>query len=158
MTNRQKITPCLWFDFNAEEAVGHYLDIFKNSRILQILHYGDAVPERKDKVLTILFELEGQQFIALNGGPQFPFTEAISLSVDCADQREVDELWTRLSAGGSEGRCGWLKDKFGVSWQIVPRRMMEMLSDADSERVARAMQAMMTMGKLDIAQLELAYQ
>lgn len=157
MIDRQKIMPCLWFDFNAEEAVGHYLTIFKRSRIVQILHYGDAVPELKDKVLTILFELEGQQFLALNGGPQFPFTEAISLSVDCADQREVDALWKSLSAGGNEGRCGWLKDKFGVSWQIVPRRMMEMLSDADSERVARAMQAMMTMGKLDIAQLELAY-
>jgi predicted 3-demethylubiquinone-9 3-methyltransferase (glyoxalase superfamily) len=110
MTTTQKITPCLWFNFNAEEAVNYYLSIFKNSKILEISHYGDAVPTYKGKVLTILFEIEGQKFQALNGGPQFPFTEAISLSVDCETQEEVDALWGKLSAGGSESQCGWLKD------------------------------------------------
>jgi predicted 3-demethylubiquinone-9 3-methyltransferase (glyoxalase superfamily) len=156
MIVRQKITPCLWFDFNAEEAVNHYLGIFPNSRILEVAYYGDAVPELKDKVLMILFELEGQQFQALNGGPQFRFNEAISLSVNCKDQQEVDRLWNALSAGGSTSQCSWLKDKFGLSWQIVPQRMMELLNDPDKDKAARAMRAMMQMTKLDIAKLEQA--
>jgi predicted 3-demethylubiquinone-9 3-methyltransferase (glyoxalase superfamily) len=157
MTSIQKITPCLWFNFNAEEAVNHYLSIFKHGQILEISRYGDAMPDLKGKILTIRFELEGQQFQALNAGPQFPFTEAISLSVDCHDQAEVDELWTRLSEGGSEGPCGWLKDKFGLSWQIVPRALVTMLSDADPAKAARVMGAMMTMKKIDIARLQQAY-
>ena len=152
----QKITPCLWFNFNAEEAVNHYVSIFKRSSILEVLRYGDAMPDLKGKVLTMRFELDGQQFQALNGGPQFPFTEAISLSVDCATQAEVDELWSRLSEGGSTGDCSWLKDKFGVSWQIVPRALVTMLSDPDPATATRVMQAMMTMGKIDIAALEKA--
>lgn len=154
MTTPQKITPCLWFNFNAEEAVNYYLSIFKNAKILSISRYGDAMPDLKGKVLTISFELEGQQFQALNAGPQFPFTEAISLSVDCADQAEVDRLWSQLSAGGSPSQCGWLKDKFGLSWQIVPRALITLLNDPDAAKAARVMQAMMTMSKIDIARLQ----
>lgn len=153
MYNPQKITPCLWFNFNAEDAVNYYLRIFKRSRLLQVAHYGEAMPALQGKVLTMLFELEGQQFLALNGGAQFPFTEAISLSVDCADQAEVDELWERLSAGGTTWRCGWLKDRYGLSWQIVPRVLVRLLTDPDPAKAARAMQAMLTMGKIDIAGL-----
>ena len=152
----QKITPCLWFNFNAEEAVNHYVGIFKHAKTLEVSRYGDAMPENKGKVLTMRFELEGQQFLALNAGPQFPFTEAISLSVDCADQAEVDDLWARLTEGGSASRCAWLKDKFGLSWQIVPRALVTMLGDPDAARASRVMQAMMTMGKIDIAALEQA--
>lgn len=158
MTERQKIVPCLWFNFNAEEAVNHYLGIFPDARILETSYYGDAVPAHKGKVLTILFELEGQQIQALNAGPQFPFTEAISLSIDCAHQQEIDRLWTALSAGGSTGQCGWLKDKFGLSWQLAPRRVIELLNDPDKDKAARAMHAMMTMTKIDIAQVEKAAQ
>jgi predicted 3-demethylubiquinone-9 3-methyltransferase (glyoxalase superfamily) len=157
MTTTQKITPCLWFNFNAEEAVNYYLSIFKNSKILEISHYGDAVPEHKDKVLTLLFEIEGQKLQALNAGPQFPFTEAISLSVDCETQEEVDALWSKLSAGGSESPCGWLKDKFGLSWQIVPRALTEMLKDKDPDKATRVMQAMFTMSKIDVDRLRQAY-
>ncbi len=157
MTTTQKITPCLWFNFNAEEAVNYYLSIFKNSKILEISHYGDAVPTHKGKVLTILFEIEGQTFQALNGGPQFPFTEAISLSVDCETQEEVDALWSKLSAEGSESQCGWLKDKFGLSWQIVPRALIEMLKDKDANKATRVMQAMFTMSKIDVDRLRQAY-
>lgn len=157
MSTKQKITPCLWFNFNAEEAVNHYLSIFKRSKILEVSRYGDAMPELKGKVLIMRFELEGQQFQALNAGPQFPFTEAISLSVDCADQAEVDELWAGLSEGGSAGQCGWLKDKFGLSWQIVPRALVAMLNDSDADKAARVMQAMMTMSKIDVARLQQAY-
>jgi predicted 3-demethylubiquinone-9 3-methyltransferase (glyoxalase superfamily) len=157
MTTTQKITPCLWFNFNAEEAVNYYLSIFKNSKILEISHYGDAVPECKGKVLTLLFEIEGQKFQALNAGPQFPFTEAISLSVDCETQEEVDALWSKLSAGGSESQCGWLKDKFGLSWQIVPRALTEMLKDKDANKATRVMQAMFTMSKIDVDRLRQAY-
>jgi predicted 3-demethylubiquinone-9 3-methyltransferase (glyoxalase superfamily) len=157
MTTTQKITPCLWFNFNAKEAVNYYLSIFKNSKILEISHYGDAVPTYKGKVLTILFEIEGQTFQALNGGPQFPFTEAISLSVDCETQEEVDALWSKLSAGGSESQCGWLKDKFGLSWQIVPRALTEMLKDKDPDKATRVMQAMFTMSKIDVDRLRQAY-
>jgi predicted 3-demethylubiquinone-9 3-methyltransferase (glyoxalase superfamily) len=153
----QRLTPCLWFDFNAEEAVNHYLSIFKNGKVLDVMHYGDATPELKGKVLLIRFEMEGQEFQALNGGPQFPFTEAVSISVDCADQAEVDALWEKLSAGGSKGQCGWLKDKFGLSWQIVPPGMIQMLMDPDPVKSQRAMSAMMQMTKIDIATVRAAY-
>ena len=116
----QKFTPCLWFDFNAEEAVAHYLSIFDSGRVVASSRYGEGGPGPKGAVMTILFEIEGQTFLALNGGPQFPFTPAISLMVDCADQAEVDRLWERLCEGGKPGQCGWLTDRFGVSWQIVP--------------------------------------
>ena len=153
----QKITPCLWFDFKAEEAVHHYLGIFKNGRILETSRYGDAMPELKGKVLVMRFELEGREFQALNGGPQYTFTEAISLSVDCVDQAEVDHVWDRLCDGGSPGRCGWLKDKFGLSWQIVPRALVRLLTDPDPIKASRVMQAMLPMQKLDIRELERAY-
>jgi len=153
----QKIAPCLWFDFNAEEAVNAYVRIFKHSRIVHTSRYGDEVPERAGRVLMIDFELEGQRFQALNGGPGFPFTQAISLSVDCADQAEVDALWQALCAGGAEVQCGWLRDRFGVSWQIVPRRFVEMMRSPDTAAVTRAMQAMFTMTKLDVAALEAAF-
>ena len=153
----QKITPCLWFDNNAEEAVNHYLSIFKNSKINKVLRCGDAGPGPKGSVLTIAFQLEGQDFIALNGGPIFKFNEAISLSVDCKSQIEVDDLWEKLSSGGQESRCGWLKDKFGLSWQVVPSALVEMLQDPDPEKAKRVMAAMMKMGKIDIAQLKQAY-
>ncbi|MBC3880375.1 VOC family protein [Undibacterium sp. LX40W] len=152
-----KITPCLWFNFNAEEAVNHYTSIFSNSKILDVSRYGDAVPELNGKVLTMRFEIEGQTFIALNAGPQFPFTEAISLFVDCETQEEVDHYWDRLVEGGAPGRCAWLKDKFGVSWQIVPRSLVSMLQDDDVERSARVMKAMMEMSKIEVAKLEAAY-
>ncbi len=157
MTTGPKITPCLWFDFNAEEAVNHYMGIFRNSRILEVSRYGDAMPALKGKVLTMRFDLDGREFRALNGGPRFPFTEAISLSVDCVDQAEVDELWSRLSEGGSESQCGWLKDKFGLSWQILPRALVTLLNDPDQEKATRVMQAMLTMGKIDVARLQQAY-
>jgi len=155
----QKLTPCLWFNFNAEEAVHHYMSIFKNGKVLDVSRYGDAMPALAGKVLTMRFELEGQEFQALNGGPQFPFTEAISISVDCADQAEVDALWAKLTAGGgSPGQCGWLKDKFGLSWQIVPSALVQMLNDPDATKSQRVMGAMMQMQKIDIAALRSAYE
>jgi predicted 3-demethylubiquinone-9 3-methyltransferase (glyoxalase superfamily) len=154
----QKITPCLWFDFCAEEAVDHYLRIFKKSKKLQISHYGESMPELKGKVLTIHFELEGQIFLALNGGPQFPFTEAISLSVDCQTQTEIDELTQHLSVGGEIGPCGWLKDRFGLSWQIVPSALSEMMSSKDSVAVDRLMAALLKMKKLNIDVLRTAFE
>jgi predicted 3-demethylubiquinone-9 3-methyltransferase (glyoxalase superfamily) len=157
MDSTENITLCLWFNFNAEEAVNHYLDIFRSSKILEVSHHGDAMPEHKGKVLTIRFELEGRQFLALNAGPHYQFSEAISMSVDCANQAEVDRLWQRLTDGGSVGPCGWLKDKFGLSWQIVPRRLVEMLKDSDTAKSTRVMQAMFAMNKIEIAQLEEAY-
>ena len=153
----QKITPFLWFDKNAEEAVNHYLAIFKNSKINKVLRCGDAGPGPKGSILTIAFQLEGQDFIALNGGPIFKFTEAISLSVDCKSQQEVDDLWEKLSDGGQKSQCGWLKDKFGLSWQVVPTALVEMLQDRDAEKVKRVMAAMMQMSKIDIALLKQAY-
>lgn len=152
----QKITPFLWFDNNAEEAVNLYLSIFKDSKITKVARYGDAGPGPQGSVMTIAFQLEGQDFIALNGGPMFKFTEAISLSVDCKTQQEVDELWEKLSAGGQPGQCGWLKDKFGLSWQIVPSALVEMLQDKDAEKSKRVMQAMMQMRKIDIVRLRQA--
>lgn len=152
------ITPCLWFDFVAEEAVNHYLGIFAHGRIHSISRYDAAMPEHAGKALLIEFELEGQRLQALNAGPQFPFTEAVSLAVSCDGQAEADELWTRLTAGGgSEGRCGWLKDKYGLSWQIVPKQAAALLGHADKAGAMRATQAMLGMGKLDVAALQRAF-
>ncbi|SRR5579883_244825 len=153
----QKITPFLWFDTQAEEAAKFYTSIFKNSKIGAIRRYGDAGPGPKGSVMTVSFELDGQQFTALNGGPVFHFTEAISLFVNCETQAEVDELWEQLSAGGQPGQCGWLKDQFGVSWQIVPAVLMKLLGDPDPQKSARVVRAMLQMKKLDIEQLEKAY-
>ena len=152
-----KITPFLWFDTQAEEAARFYISIFKNSRIVNMTHYGDAGPGPRGSVMTVDFELDGQPFIALNGGPHFQFTEAISLSVDCKTQREIDEFWSKLSAGGEQGQCGWLKDKYGLSWQVNPTILGEMLKDPDSERSTSVMKAMLKMKKLDITALKEAY-
>lgn len=150
----QKITPFLWFDNQAEEAAKFYVAVFKNGRILKTVRTGDAGPGPKGAVLTVSFELHGQQFTALNGGPQFKFTEAISLVVSCETQTEIDTLWGQLSAdGGREGRCGWVQDKYGLWWQVVPPVLPDLLADTDPARAARTMQAMMQMGKLDIAAL-----
>jgi predicted 3-demethylubiquinone-9 3-methyltransferase (glyoxalase superfamily) len=154
--SEQKITPCLWFNFKAEEAVAHYLSIFENGRILSTSRYGDVGPGPKGAVMMIAFEIEGQRFLALNGGPQFPFTPAISLSVGCETQDEVDRLWERLSDGGKPGQCGWLTDKFGVSWQIVPRLIPEIVEKGDAASLERVMSAVMPMKKLDIATLQRA--
>jgi predicted 3-demethylubiquinone-9 3-methyltransferase (glyoxalase superfamily) len=153
----QKITPFLWFDNQAEEAAKFYTSIFKNSKMGRVARYGDAGPGPKGSVMTAAFQIEGQEFIALNGGPIFTFTEAISFVVDCKTQEEVDELWQKLTAGGSESQCGWLKDKFGLSWQIVPTALSEMLGDKDPEKSKRVMQAMLQMKKIDIKKLKQAY-
>ena len=147
----QKITPFLWFDGNAEEAMKFYVSIFKNSKIVSTMAGPDG------KVMTGTFQLEGQQFMALNGGPHFKFTEAISLFVSCETQAEVDELWNKLTAGGAESQCGWLKDKFGLSWQIIPSALGRLLGDKDREKAGRAMQAMLQMKKIDIAKLQQAF-
>src|SRR4030042_3484816 len=157
MAKRQKITTFLWFDGNAKEAAKHYTSIFKNAKILEGARYGDAGPGPKWSVMIVRFQLEGQEFIALNGGPQFKFTEAISLAVNCDTQEEVDELWAKLSAGGQGGQCGWVKDKFGLSWQIVPSVVPELLQDPDPEKSKRVMQAIFQMKKIDIARLKQAY-
>ena len=154
----QKIHPFLWFDNQAEEAMNFYVSIFKNSKIGKVVRYGDAGPGPKGSVMTATFELEGQQFTALNGGPHFKFTEAISFVVDCKSQEEVDELWEKLSAGGEPGHCAWLKDKFGLSWQIVPSVLVELLSNPDPAKSKRVMAAMLKMTKIDIAQLKQAAQ
>ena len=152
----QKITPCLWFDSDGEEAATFYTGIFENSRIVHVSRYGSAGPRPEGMVMTVNFELDGQEFVALNGGPEFTFDEAISFQVNCETQDEVDELWAKLSDGGEQGPCGWLKDKFGVSWQIVPTLLDELIRDPDTERSQRAMKAMLAMKKLDIAELERA--
>lgn len=151
-----KITPCLWFDSQAEDAAQLYTSVFKNSKIVDVTRYGSAGPGPEGSVLTVLFELDGQRFVGLNGGPMYTFTEAVSFQVDCADQAEVDYFWARLSEGGQEGPCGWLKDRFGLSWQIVPAALPRLLGDPDPARAQRAMAAMMEMGKLDVAVLEAA--
>jgi predicted 3-demethylubiquinone-9 3-methyltransferase (glyoxalase superfamily) len=156
MTSTQKITPCLWFDFNAEEAVAHYLAIFPNSRIVSTTRYSEAVPGPKGAVLTILFEIDGQQILALNGGPQYKFTPAVSLFVNCDDQAEVDRLWEKLSEGGAPGQCGWLTDKFGVSWQIAPSLIPRVMQSGDAAAWDRLLRALMPMTKLDIATLQAA--
>jgi len=153
----QKITPFLWFDHEAEEAAKFYTSVFRNSTIESVARYGDAGPGPKGSVMTVAFELEGQKFVALNGGPIFKFTEAISFVVNCDSQEEVDEMWRKLSAGGKEVECGWLKDKYGLSWQIVPTALMRMLQDKDAEKSQRVMKAMLQMKKIDIARLEEAY-
>jgi predicted 3-demethylubiquinone-9 3-methyltransferase (glyoxalase superfamily) len=153
----QKITPCLWFDNQAEEAANLYTSIFNNSKIVEISHFGEAGPRPQGMVMTVVFELDGQEFIALNGGPEFNFTEAVSLSVDCASQEEVDYFWEKLSEGGEKGPCGWLKDRYGLSWQIVPSVLNEMLKDGDAEQVRRVTEAMLKMSKLDIKALQHAY-
>lgn len=153
----QKITPFLWFDGNAEEAMNLYTSIFKNSKVIGTSRYGDAGPGPAGSVMTATFELDGLQFTAINGGPMFKFTEAISFSVMCDSQEEIDEYWAKLTAdGGSESQCGWLKDKFGMSWQIVPRAMATLMSDPNPEVSKRVMMAMLKMHKIDIAALEAA--
>jgi predicted 3-demethylubiquinone-9 3-methyltransferase (glyoxalase superfamily) len=157
----QKIMPCLWFDTEAEAAAKHYVSIFKNSRIVRIGHYGKVGKEIHGKgagsVMIVEFELEGQRFTALNGGPQFRFDEAVSFQVMCETQAEVDYFWSKLSAGGSEGPCGWLKDKFGLSWQVVPTVVLELLADAMSDQAGRVMSAIFQMRKIDIAALQKAH-
>ena len=152
-----RISPFLWFDTQAEEAARFYVSVFKNSKIVKIARYGEAGPGPEGSVMTVVFELEGQEFIALNGGPQFKFTEAISFSVNCETQKEVDQFWEKLSQGGEEGPCGWLKDRYGLSWQINPVILGEMLSDPDPKKSRRVMEAMLKMKKIDIAALKKAY-
>jgi predicted 3-demethylubiquinone-9 3-methyltransferase (glyoxalase superfamily) len=154
----QKITPFLWFDNQAEEAMNFYVSIFKNSKVLSVTHYGDGGPMPKGTVMTANFQLDGQEFTAINGGPTFPFTPAISFVVHCETQEEVDEYWEKLSAGGQKNQCAWLDDKFGVSWQIVPNALIELLSDPDPAKAGRVMQAMTQMKKIDIAGLKRAYE
>ena len=151
-----KITPFLWFDTQAEEAARFYVSLFKNSKIGAIVRYGEGGPGPKGEVMTVGFELDGLQFTALNGGPVFKFSEAVSMQVDCEDQAEIDRLWRSLTAGGEPGGCGWLKDRFGLSWQIVPASMGQLLGGDDPAKSQRAMQAMLQMDKLDIAALERA--
>jgi predicted 3-demethylubiquinone-9 3-methyltransferase (glyoxalase superfamily) len=153
-----KISPFLWFDSQAEEAARFYVSIFPNSKVGTISRYGDAGPGPKGSVMTVAFELDGQEIIALNGGPQFQFNEAVSLSVDCQTQEEVDRYWQKLSEGGSEGPCGWLKDRYGLSWQINPTILGQMLNDADPARANRVMEAMLKMKKIDIPTLKRAYE
>ncbi len=154
----QKITTFLWFDDQAEEAAAFYTSLFDDSRIVDVQRYGEAGPGEPGSVMVVTFELAGQQFIALNGGPQFTFNEAISLSVDCETQEEVDELWAKLTAGGEGVACGWLKDRYGLSWQVVPRKLTELLNDPDPVKSNRVMQAMMGMKKIDIQGLVDAYE
>jgi predicted 3-demethylubiquinone-9 3-methyltransferase (glyoxalase superfamily) len=151
------LTPCLWFDTQAEEAASYYVSVFKNSRIVSTSHYGEAGPREAGMVLTVQFELDGQPFTALNGGPEFTFDEAISFQIDCRSQDDVDYYWETLSAdGGEEGPCGWVKDKFGVSWQVVPDELEKLLADPDQGRAQRAMAAMLEMRKIDIAAVRAA--
>lgn len=159
---KQKITPCLWFDREAEDAANFYCSIFANSRIDRISRYVDAGQEIHGKeagsVMVVAFELEGQKFVALNGGPQFKFDEAVSFQISCASQKEIDYFWDRLTSdGGKEGPCGWLKDKFGLSWQVVPNQLIDMMLDKDAKKVARVTNAFLQMKKFDIAALERAY-
>jgi predicted 3-demethylubiquinone-9 3-methyltransferase (glyoxalase superfamily) len=154
----KKITPFLWFDDKAEEAMNFYVSIFKNSKIVGVSRYGEGGPGPKGTVMTATFQLDGQEITALNGGPQFAFTEAISFYVDCESQQEVDELWEKLSEGGEQGQCGWLKDKYGLSWQIVPSVLGELLQDKDANRARRVMEAMLKMRKIEIERLKIAYE
>jgi predicted 3-demethylubiquinone-9 3-methyltransferase (glyoxalase superfamily) len=158
----QKITPFLWFDDKAEEAANFYVSIFKNSKIVSIARYGEAGEQAagrpKGTVMTVEFQLDGQEFVALNGGPHFKFTEAISLVVNCETQEEVDEFWEKLAAGGEKSRCGWLKDKYGLSWQVVPTVLGELFQSKDAEKSERVMKAMLQMDKLDIKTLKQAYE
>jgi predicted 3-demethylubiquinone-9 3-methyltransferase (glyoxalase superfamily) len=153
----QRISPCLWFDNQAEEAVNFYLSIFKNSKIKSVARYGEAGPGAKGSVMVVAFELDGVELVALNGGPIFKFNEAVSLSISCRTQSEVDHYWNALTAGGEESQCGWLKDRYGVSWQVVPLPLTELMASSDAPRVKRMTEAMFKMKKLDIATLEKAY-
>lgn len=153
----QRISPCLWFDHQAEEAVNFYLSIFKNAKIKSTTRFGEAGPGPKGSVMVIAFELDGVELIALNGGPIFKFNEAVSLSISCQSQSEVDYYWNKLTAGGTESQCGWLKDKYGVSWQVVPLALTELMASSDAPRVKRMTEAMFKMKKLDIATLEKAF-
>jgi predicted 3-demethylubiquinone-9 3-methyltransferase (glyoxalase superfamily) len=155
--SEQKITPCLWFDFNAEEAVAHYLAIFENSRLLATTRYSGVGPGPVGAVMTMLFAIGDQKLLALNGGPQFAFTPAISLMIDCETQEEVDRLWEKLGEGGNPNQCGWLTDKFGVTWQIVPSAVSRILQSGDAAGIARMMKALAPMTKLDAATLERAF-
>src|SRR4051794_25181235 len=150
---QQRITPSLWFDTEAEEAADFYTSVFKNSRIVSVARYNEAGPRPAGTVMTVEWELDGQRFIGINGGPEFKFSEAVSFQISCADQEEVDYYWDKLTDGGSEGPCGWCKDKFGLSWQVVPADAEELFGDADPSRAARAMKAMFGMKKLDVAAL-----
>ena len=154
----QKITPFLLFDGNAEEAMNFYVSIFKNSKVVSVSRYGEGGPGPKETVMSATFQLDGQEFYALNGGPQFKFTEAISLFVKCDSQAEIDDMWEKLSAGGQKSRCGWLKDRFGLSWQVVPPILGQFLSDKDPQKSKRVMMAMLQMDKIDIAKLKQAYE
>ena len=157
MPTLTRITQCLWFDTLGEEAANFYTSVFENSRILQVSHYGSAGPRPEGMVLMVRFELEGQEFVALNGGPEFTFDEAISFQVNCESQEEIDYFWSRLSEGGQEGPCGWLKDRFGVSWQVNPSTLMnEALADPDVDKAQRAMKAVLSMGKIDMAEIQRA--
>ncbi len=150
------ITPCLWFDTEGEEAANFYTSVFPNSKVLNVSRYGEAGPRPTGTVMTVEFEIDGLTFVALNGGPEFTFNEAISFQVSCKDQDEVDKYWSELSEGGEEGPCGWLKDRFGVSWQIVPTALPRLLGDPDSEKSQRVMAAMLNMRKIEIDELERA--
>jgi predicted 3-demethylubiquinone-9 3-methyltransferase (glyoxalase superfamily) len=156
MTRLNKITPCLWFDTRAEEAANFYVGLFDNSRILRVRHFGPSGPRPDDMVMTVDFEIDGQQITALNGGPEFTFTEAFSLQVICDSQEESDHYWARLSEGGEEGQCGWLKDRFGFSWQVFPAELDDLLADPDPGRAGRAMEAMLKMGRIDLAEVRRA--
>jgi predicted 3-demethylubiquinone-9 3-methyltransferase (glyoxalase superfamily) len=152
----QRITPNLWFDTEAEEAADFYVSVFKNSRVVRVTHYTEGAPRPAGMVMTVTFELDGQRFVGINGGPEFKFDEAVSLEITCNDQAEVDYYWERLTEGGEEGPCGWVKDRYGLSWQVVPEGMEELFADEDPARAQRAMQAMLQMRKLDIAALRSA--
>lgn len=152
----QKITPCLWFDTEGEAAANLYVSVFPNSKIVDIARYGEGTRRPADMVLTVNFELDGHPYLALNGGPEFKFTPAVSFQVHCSDQDEVDHYWSKLGEGGEESWCGWLEDRFGLSWQIVPDRLVELLSDPDKDKAARVMKSMMGMRKIEIAELEQA--
>ena len=151
-----QLTPCLWFDTEGEDAAKLYTSVFPNSKILEIGRYGSAGPRPEGTVMTVTFELDGQEFLALNGGPEFTFNEAVSFQIPCRDQAEVDHYWEKLGEGGEHGPCGWLKDRFGLSWQVVPTRLTELLSDPDREKSQRVMAAMLQMGKIEIDELERA--
>ncbi|GAA4228409.1 VOC family protein [Actinomadura meridiana] len=154
----EPLTTCLWFDGQAEEAANHYVSIFKDSKLGHVHHVGEGGPGEPGSVLTVEFEVNGQKFVGLNGGPLFKFNESVSFQIRCADQAEVDYYWDRLTEGGQDSECGWLKDKFGLSWQVVPTELLEMVSDSDSAKAARVTQAMLaTHGKFDIAALRAAY-
>jgi predicted 3-demethylubiquinone-9 3-methyltransferase (glyoxalase superfamily) len=153
---QQRIVPNLWFDTESEEAAEFYVSVFPNSRIVNVTHYTEAGPREAGTVMTVEFELDGQRFVAIDGGPQFKFDEAVSFAIECEDQEEVDYYWQRLSEGGAEGPCGWLKDRFGLSWQVVPKGMDELFADPDKSRAERAMKAMLEMKKIDIAEIRRA--